>query len=189
MTRLSDEAWRAKMEGKPIVGKDHLPLFDQPKPTAPRPITSEEIKAHAKAIGSAAAINHPPYTREDGCERPKLPNDEASDPWARARAGKAPTPVERGTAGSEAAGSKWTKAEKQAIDSAIGILAAAEIPFTSDEVWALAPGVPVSKGIGARLRLAARRGLIRNTGEHRTSTRGGKHDHAQTLTIWIGGRP
>jgi hypothetical protein len=176
VTRLSDDAWRAKMEGKTFRQAEPLPLFDAPPPPPPpaRPITSEEVKAHAKAIGSASAINHPPYTREDGCERPKLPNDEAADPWLRAHAGSA------------LAARRWTPEEAARVDAAIRLLAATRREFTADDVWDNLPGFLVTKGLAGRLMAAANAGLIANTGKKAQARRGGAHDHAQTLSVWIG---
>jgi hypothetical protein len=48
----------------------------------------------------------------------------------------------------------------------------------------LGASFPVTKGMTARLMVAERRGVIKNTGEITYAKRGGQHDHAQRLTIW-----
>lgn len=95
-------------------------------------------------------------------------------------------PFDVGMSESARAGSKWTPREIGLVGDAIARLAATREPFTADDVWALLPGVTVTKGLAARLNAAARRGIIRNTGETRTAKRGGAHDHAQRLTVWVG---
>lgn len=85
MTRLSDEAWRAKMEGKSFRQPEPLPLFDAPPPIA-EPAPGQLPKAPA---GNSP---RPPIVaivcsrgRGGGCRRVEIPNDEAGDPWAKAR--------------------------------------------------------------------------------------------------------
>lgn len=99
-----------------------------------------------------------------------------------------PTPFERGMEASRAAASKWSIEECATVDGAIRQLAASGERFTSDDVWRICPSVPFGKGLGGRLNAAARAGVIRNTGDMVISSRGGEHDHAQRLTVWVGGR-
>lgn len=98
-----------------------------------------------------------------------------------------PTPMQKGMNGSARAAGKWTDAEIAALDAAIRGLAASGREFTTDDVWAAAPTVPITKGVASRLRSMQSRGVIRSTEKRRVSRRGGDHDHAQTLTVWIGG--
>jgi len=81
---------------------------------------------------------------------------------------------------------KWTPLEAAQVDLAIAEVARKGEPFTTDEVWAhLGAAFPVGKGMAARLNAAVRRGIITNTGEIRTSSRTGEHDHGQRLTVWV----
>jgi hypothetical protein len=83
------------------------------------------------------------------------------------------------------ANAKWTPAQQDQVDAAIRKMARMLPRFTADEVWhELGATFPVTKGMTARLLVAQRNGVIRNTGEITWADRGGKHDHAQRLTIW-----
>lgn len=95
---------------------------------------------------------------------------------------------QRGMDGSAIAGGKWTGLQIAQVGDAIEACAATGQPFTADDVWRRIPGVPVTKGLAARLNAAARRGRIRNMGTIATAARGGAHDHGQRLTVWIGCR-
>jgi hypothetical protein len=80
---------------------------------------------------------------------------------------------------------KWTKEQVELVDHAIILTARREEEFTADDVWRNLPaGFPVTKGMAARLMVAARRGLICSTGYYAKSNRGGAHDHGQRLTVW-----
>ena len=250
MTRLSDDAWRARMEGKKTVREAApLPLFDAAPPpppeTKPNPL-AERIAdamvdgyvqtgnpADAVRAGLSAIVEHvvseavssptfrneardaidraekagtitpeaadlgrlvvstsppakPPESRPPtvaivcsrgrggGCRRVERPNDEASDPWARAHAGSA------------LAARRWTPEEVARVDAAIRTAAATGREFTADDVWELLPGLLVTKGLAGRLMAAANAGLIRNTGKTAQARRGGEHDHAQRLSVWQG---
>lgn len=84
-----------------------------------------------------------------------------------------------------AATAGWTPEEQALVDNAIATVAQHHAQFTADQIWnVLPPGFPVTKGLAARLRVAARHGLIRNSGQVTIATRGGRHDHAQRLSIW-----
>lgn len=91
-----------------------------------------------------------------------------------------------GLAGSEEAARAWTDAERAAVVRAVETCARSGREFTSDDVWGLLPNVPVTKGLASVLNGAARRGVIRNTGRTATADRGGKHDHGQRLSVWVG---
>ena len=93
-------------------------------------------------------------------------------------------PFERGMAESARAGGKWTDAQVASVDNAIRTLALRGGDFTADDVWRLVPHVPVTKGLASRLNVAARAGLIVNTGRLAIARRGGDHDHAQRLSVW-----
>ena len=85
----------------------------------------------------------------------------------------------------EAANRKWTADEQLLVDRAIRHVARMMPEFTADDVWArLGVAFPVNKGMAARLNVAARHGIIANTGRTTFSRRGGDHDHAQRLTVW-----
>ena len=99
---------------------------------------------------------------------------ESPDPWSRARNG------------SDAAARAWSPEQAARVDEAIAACARSGRDFSADDVWRAAPGVPVTKGLAARLITAARRRVIENTGRLTTATRGGKHDHAQRLVVWRG---
>lgn len=130
-------------------------------PPTPQPSTPSTV---------AGGLDSPPAGRT----RP-LPNGEASDPWARARDG------------SEAAARAWTPEQVARVDAAIRTAARSGREFTADDVWGLVgPSVPVTKGLAARLNAAARAGVIVNTGRTATASRGGAHDHAQRLSVWVG---
>jgi hypothetical protein len=74
---------------------------------------------------------------------------------------------------------------KHRVDAAIVKMARMKPRFTADEIWyELGASFPVTKGMTARLMVAERRGVIKNTGEITYAKRGGQHDHAQRLTIW-----
>lgn len=91
--------------------------------------------------------------------------------------------------GTEQAASRWTLHQRTLVDHAIAAVAARLDRFTADDVWAELDGaVPVTKGLTARLLVAARAGLISNTGETTIAARGGAHDHAQRLTVWASTR-
>lgn len=165
MTRLSDDAWRARMEGKKTVREAApLPLFDaKPDPVA------EAGRLLVEGVKSAMPDIVPPPPPERS-----RPNDEASDPWARAHAGSA------------LAARRWTPEEVARVDAAIRTAAATGREFTADDVWELLPGLLVTKGLAGRLMAAANAGLIRNTGKTAQARRGGEHDHAQRLSVWQG---
>lgn len=93
-------------------------------------------------------------------------------------------PFERGMARSADSAARWTPEERLALVRAITHLARTRPEFTADEVWRLAPGVPVRKGLAAVLNGAARKGWIRSTGRFAVAARGGEHDHGQRLTVW-----
>ena len=83
------------------------------------------------------------------------------------------------------ASAKWTPAQQLQVDNAIVKMARMQPRFTADQVWyELGETFPVTKGMTARLMVAERRGVIKNSGEITWAERGGKHDHAQRLTIW-----
>lgn len=89
-----------------------------------------------------------------------------------------------GMLGSSNAGDAWTEEQKKRIDSAIRKCATTMEEFTTDDVWALVPDVPVTKGIASRLLPFVRSGMIENSLRLKIAERGGIHDHAQRLTIW-----
>ena len=83
------------------------------------------------------------------------------------------------------ANAKWSPEQQTQVDAAIVKMARMKPRFTADEVWyELGASFPVTKGMTARLMVAERRGVIKNSGEITWAERGGKHDHAQRLTIW-----
>ena len=83
------------------------------------------------------------------------------------------------------ANAKWTPAQQLQVDNAIVKMARMQPRFTADQVWyELGETFPVTKGMTARLMVAERRGVIKNSGEITWAERGGKHDHAQRLTVW-----
>ena len=83
------------------------------------------------------------------------------------------------------ANAKWTPEQQLQVDAAIVKMARMKPRFTADEIWyELGASFPVTKGMTARLMVAERRGVIKNSGEITWAERGGKHDHAQRLTIW-----
>ncbi len=80
---------------------------------------------------------------------------------------------------------KWTPRQQMQVDNAIRKMARMLPRFTADQVWyELGASFPVTKGMTARLLVAQRNGVIKNTGEITFAERGGEHDHAQRLTIW-----
>lgn len=93
-------------------------------------------------------------------------------------------PFERGMQRSAESAEGWTPEERAELERAIRRLARERATFTADDVWAAAPAVPVRKGLAALLRAAQRDGAIAPTGRYMVAGRGGKHDHAQRLTVW-----
>lgn len=150
------EAWDAANEGK--RGDSPGPLFEATEPI-------RNVRVNGIPIGDLA------------------PGDIVV-----CRAPEVPVGFAAGLAGSAAASRAWTPEEVEAIDKAIrrAAFTAGAAGFTADDVWKLCPNVPVTKGLAARLNAAARAGWIRNTGETRTADRGGKHDHGQRLSVWVG---
>ena len=83
------------------------------------------------------------------------------------------------------ASAKWTSAQQGQVDIAIRKMARMMPEFTADEVWyELGATFPVTKGMTARLLVAQRQGVIKNSGTITFAERGGVHDHAQRLTVW-----
>ena len=80
---------------------------------------------------------------------------------------------------------KWTPSQQNQVDIAIRKMARMMPEFTADEVWyELGATFPVTKGMTARLLVAQRQGVIKNSGQITYAERGGVHDHAQRLTVW-----
>ena len=83
------------------------------------------------------------------------------------------------------ANAKWTALQQNLVDQAIRKMARMMPEFTADQVWyELGASFPVTKGMTARLLVAQREGVIKNSGEITFAERGGVHDHAQRLTVW-----
>ena len=80
---------------------------------------------------------------------------------------------------------KWTLQQQDQVDTAIRKMARMMPEFTADQVWyELGALFPVTKGMTARLLVAQRQGIIKNSGTITYAERGGVHDHAQRLTVW-----
>ena len=80
---------------------------------------------------------------------------------------------------------KWTPSQQNQVDIARRKMARMMPEFTADEVWyELGATFPVTKGMTARLLVAQRQGVIKNSGQITYAERGGVHDHAQRLTVW-----
>ena len=80
---------------------------------------------------------------------------------------------------------KWTLQQQDQVDTAIRKMARMMPEFTADQVWyELGATFPVTKGMTARLLVAQRQGVIKNSGTITYAERGGVHDHAQRLTVW-----
>jgi hypothetical protein len=80
---------------------------------------------------------------------------------------------------------KWTLQQQDQVDAAIRKMARMMPEFTADQVWyELGASFPVTKGMTARLLVAQRAGVIKNSGLTTFAERGGVHDHAQRLTVW-----
>lgn len=78
---------------------------------------------------------------------------------------------------------------KDAAREAVNLICRSGHPFTTDEVWQVLkdnfPGIPKPReprAIGAIMSSAARRGLIRPTGEMTPSLR--PEDHRRPVTVW-----
>ena len=83
------------------------------------------------------------------------------------------------------ANAKWTPQQQLQVDQAIRKMARMMPRFTADQVWyELGVTFPVTKGMTARLLVAQRQGVIKNSGTITYAERGGVHDHAQRLTVW-----
>lgn len=95
------------------------------------------------------------------------------------------TPFGMGMEASEAAAdASWTEEQRDRVLEAIRRCAEVYESFTTDAVWEFAGAeIPRSKGIGALLRTAVRRGWIANSGFTTTSRRA-EGNHAQRLTVW-----
>ena len=96
------------------------------------------------------------------------------------------SPYYTGIAASQSsAEAKWSPYQQRQVDAAIKAVATRLGVFNADDIWAeLGNDFPVTKGLAARLNVAVRAGLIRNTGALAFAGRGGAHDHAQRLTVW-----
>jgi hypothetical protein len=95
--------------------------------------------------------------------------------------------IEGMLASQSSADARWTRPQQNEVDAAIRHVARAKGFFTADDVWKhLGDQFPVTKGLAGRLNAAARKGIIRNTGEMAYAQRGGAHDHAQRLSVWAG---
>lgn len=103
------------------------------------------------------------------------------------RVPKRQTPFDRGMEASQnSAEAKWSLIEQNRVDDAIKKVAKLKGVFTADDVWSyLGTDFKVTKGLAGRLNAAVRRGIILNTGNVAHAKRGGEHDHAQRLTVWI----
>lgn len=128
-------------------------------------------KCKGSGIGEVEPVNAPP-----------------PQPSVRPTPVPEPTGFARGMADSQlSADAHWTALDRLALVRAIENLAALGEDFTTDDVWAaMPPDFPVSKGIGAVINSQVRRGILRNTGRTRLSTREGEHGKGQRLTIWRG---
>ena len=95
----------------------------------------------------------------------------------------------RGMNGSAKAARTWTDEETAQVDATIRTLAENLDYFSADDVWlVLGPEFRVTKGMGIRLQLARRAGIIRQSGDEIRSKRPGEHGHAQRLDVWEGVR-
>lgn len=116
---------------------------------------------------------------------PTLFDEEPTPEPAEPAVESPPSGFDYGIKRSADAGQKWTKQQVELVDYAIVLTARREDEFTADDVWRNLPAdFPVTKGMAARLMVAARRGRIYSTGRYAKSNRGGAHDHGQRLTVW-----
>jgi len=93
---------------------------------------------------------------------------------------------ERGMEESQrSANAKWTDDEIATVRKAIRTVAGRLHTFTTDAVWdELGADFPFSKGMASQLLAIVHEGIIINTGRVDVSRRGGKHGHAQRLSVW-----
>jgi hypothetical protein len=89
--------------------------------------------------------------------------------------------IEGMLASQSSADARWTRPQQNEVDAAIVHVARTKGFFTSDDIWK-----HLGDQFAGRLNAAARRGIIRNTGELAYAQRGGAHDHAQRLSVWAG---
>jgi hypothetical protein len=83
------------------------------------------------------------------------------------------------------ANAKWTPQQQLQVDQAIRQNGAHDATlYSRPSLVRTRRTFPVTKGMTARLLVAQRNGVIKNTGEITFAERGGEHDHAQRLTIW-----
>ena len=120
------------------------------------------------------------------CGKPMMLGQTDTHYTCKNQAEMPPEPFQMALEASQtAADHKWTPMEQAQVDAAIRRAAASKTFITADDVWAqLGEHFTVTKGMAARLIVAARNGIIENTGMTTTSRRGGRHDHAQRLTLW-----
>jgi hypothetical protein len=120
------------------------------------------------------------------CGRPMMVGQIDTHYTCKRQAEMPPEPFQTALEASQAAAdTKWSPLQQAQVDSAIRRAAAKKTFITADDVWAHLPETfPVTKGLAARLNVAARKGYIENTGTTTVARRGGTHDHAQRLTLW-----
>jgi len=91
-----------------------------------------------------------------------------------------------GAEGAERAAQSWTAAQRLLVESAITEVAERHAEFTADQVWSvLGDRVPMTSGMAAMFKAAARAGLIEATDRYADSERErGDHDQGRRLRVW-----
>jgi hypothetical protein len=118
-------------------------------------------------------------------EPPKVVESPVAVSKVRALAAKMNS-RQAGAEGAERAAQSWTPVQRLLVESAITEVAEQHAEFTTDQVWSvLGDRVPMTSGMSAMCKAAARKGLIEATDRYADSERErADHDQGRRLRVW-----